>query len=269
MSAAVISLSSPVDVLSVVSHLLGFHPSQSLVLVCLRSHGKGARVGLVARIDLPAEGQAAEAADALLPALAREDPDAAVVIAYGTADDNGAVAVEVLCGALTEVGVQVRARLVVVEGRWQSLDSPDRRDWTVVPGPDAAPSLEFAVVAGSAPVSSRSVLEGRCAAGARANAVGRECARLGRVHGEVTVERGAAVWGRLLLDRADLAGFSDATVDAGGRLVARGGHPGSAGRPGRLVGAGCSARPRDAPGRVGRPTRAPTVAVVGQPAGAS
>lgn len=94
MSAAVICLSSPVDVLSVVPHLLGFHPSQSLVLVCLTSHGKGARVGLVARMDLPAEGQAAEAADALLPALAREDPDAAVVIAYGTPADEGTVAVE-------------------------------------------------------------------------------------------------------------------------------------------------------------------------------
>ena len=53
MSAAVICLSSPVDVLSVVPHLLRFHPSQSLVLVCLRSHGKGFRVGMVARIDLP------------------------------------------------------------------------------------------------------------------------------------------------------------------------------------------------------------------------
>jgi len=195
------------------------------VLVCLTSHGKGARVGMVARMDLPVEGQAAEAADALLPALAREDPDAAVVIAYGTPADEGTVAVEVLSGALSEVGVQVRGRLVVVEGRWQSLDSPDRHDWTVVPGPDAAASLEFAVVAGSAPVASRSVLEGRCAAGARADAVGRECARLDRVHGEVTVERGAAVWGRLLLDRADLAGFPDATVALAAVSLHAGGTP--------------------------------------------
>ena len=57
--SAVICLSSPVDVLSVVPHLLGFHPSSpSLVLVCLSSHGTGARVGMVARIDLPEEGDA-------------------------------------------------------------------------------------------------------------------------------------------------------------------------------------------------------------------
>ena len=76
---------------------------------------------MVARIDLPAEGHAAEVADALLPAVAREDPDAAVLIAYADAVDEGTVAVEVLGGALTEVGVQVRERLLVVEGRWQSL----------------------------------------------------------------------------------------------------------------------------------------------------
>jgi len=225
MSAAVVRLMSPVDVLSVVPHLLGFHPCQSLVLVCLTSHGKGARVGMVARLDLPGAGHAAEAADAVLPAVAREDPDAAVLIAYGDAVDEGTVAVEVLSGALTEVGVQVRARLLVVEGRWQSLDGPDREAWTVVPGPDAAASLEFAVVAGSAPVPSRSVLERRCAAGPRAGAVGRECARLDRSHGEVTVERGAAVWGRLLLDRPDVAGFSDAIVALAAVSLHAGGSP--------------------------------------------
>lgn len=193
MSATVICLSSPADVLSAVPHLLGFHPSApSLVLVCLTSHGKGTRVGMVARVDLPGEGQATEAADALLPAVAREDPDAAVLIAYGTADDDGLVAVEVLGAALTEVGVRVRDRLMVVDGRWKSLDWPDRHPWAVIPGPDAPPALEFAVVAGSAPAASRAVLARRCAAGPRAGAVGRECDRLALTDGEVTVERGAA-----------------------------------------------------------------------------
>ena len=226
MSTALICLSSPVDVLSAVPHLLGFHPSQSLVLVCLSSsHGQGARVGMIARIDLPEEGHADEVADALLPAVAREDPDAAVLIAYGTPEDDGTVAAEVLSAALTEVGVRVRARLVVVEERWQSIDSPDRNVWAVVPGPDAAPSLEFAVVTGSAPVASRSVLEGRCAAGPRADAVGRECARLLLTDSEVTVERGTAVWGRLLRDGTDLAGFSDAAVALAAVSLHAGGTP--------------------------------------------
>jgi hypothetical protein len=262
MSATVICLSSPV-VLSVVPHLLGFHPSQSLVLVCLSSHGNGARVGMLARIDLPGEGHAVDAADALLPAIAREDPYAAILIAYGTSADEGTVAVEVLSDALTEVGVRVRDRLVVVEGRWQSLDSLDRHGWTVVPGPHAATSLEFAVVAGSAPVASRSVLERRCAAGPRADAVGRECDRLVRTDGEVTMERGAAVWGRLLLDRTDLAGFSDATVALAAISLHAGGTPALRDALAGWLTPGCPDRPRDAPGRAGRPARAPTVAVVG------
>ncbi len=63
MSTAVICLSSPVDVLSVVPHLLRFHPSQSLVLVCLRSPGKGAGSGWSPGSTSP-EGHAAEVADA-------------------------------------------------------------------------------------------------------------------------------------------------------------------------------------------------------------
>jgi hypothetical protein len=157
--------------------------------------------------------------------VAREDPDAAVLIAYADAVDEGTVAVEVLSRALTEVGVQVRERLLVVGGRWQSLDSPERDSWTVVPGPDAAPSLEFAVVAGSSPVASRSVLERRCAAGPRAVTVGRECACLDRSHGEVTLERGAAVWGRLLLEHTDVAVFSDATVALAAVSLHAGGTP--------------------------------------------
>ena len=177
MSAAVICLSSPSDVLSAVPHLLGFHPSsQSLVLVCLHSRGKSAQVGMLARFDRPEpgrpdEGWAVGAFDALIPALAREDPDAAMLIAYGTPSDDGAVAVEVLGAVLAEVGVQVRERLIVAGGLWRSLDRPRDPFWTVVPGPDAVPSLEFAVVAGSAPAASRTILEQRCAAGPRARAV--------------------------------------------------------------------------------------------------
>ena len=225
MSAKAIRLFSPVDILSVVPHLLGFHPFQALVLVCLHTHGTGSRVGMVARIDLPEEGHAADAADALLPAVAREDPDAAILIAYGTPEDEGTVAADALTDALTEVGIQMRDRLLVVQGQWRSLDSPDPQDWTVVPGPDAGPSLEFAVLAGSAPAASRSVLEARVAAGIRASAVGRECARLDRSRDEVTVERGAAVWGRLLMDRTGPAQFTDATVALAAVSLHAGGTP--------------------------------------------
>ncbi len=272
MSATVICLSSPADVLSAVPHLLGFHPARSLVLVCLTSHGKGTRLGMVARVDLPGEGQAAEAADALLPAVAREDPDAAILIAYGTAADDGLVAAEVLSAALTEVGVQVRDRLMVVDEGWRSLDWPDGQAWAVIPGPETPAALEFAVAAGSAPVASRAVLARRCAPGPRAVAVGRECARLARTDGtdgtdgEVTVERGAAVWGRLLCDRTDIAGFTDATVALAAVSLHAGGSAALRDALAGWLSPGVLGPARDAPRGAGRAAGVPAAAVVGQPA---
>lgn len=143
---------------------------------------------------------------------------------------------------------------------------PDRHAWTEVPGPDAAPSLEFAMVAGSAPAASRSVLEGRCAAGPRANAVGDECARLVRAHGEVSVERGAAVWGRLLRDGTDVAGFSDAAVAPAAVSLHAGGTPALRDALAGWLTPGLLTTQEMHPGRAGRSARAPPAAVVGQPA---
>jgi hypothetical protein len=60
MTTTLIRLSSPADLLSAVPHLLGFHPTKSLTLLCLTGSGSS-RLGLVARVDLPELGQAAQA----------------------------------------------------------------------------------------------------------------------------------------------------------------------------------------------------------------
>ena len=224
-----IRLSSPSDVLSAVPHLLGYEVTQSLVLICLGGAGHAedgsgrATLGMAARMDLPAPGEAAAAVDALLPAVARADPDAALVIAYADSLTDATVAVEVLSATLTEVGIKVLHRLAVVAGQWTSLDHPVRNSWTAVPSPGSSAALEFAVAPGSAPAASRSALVGRCAAGPRAAPVGRECDRLTVVPDnpaevtyettdEVTIQRGAAAWGRLLLGGSGPGAAPDATV---------------------------------------------------------
>ncbi len=220
-----IRLSTPADVLSAVPHLLGFHVDRALVLVCLTKTARSTRLGMVARVDLPGPGQASEVADALLPAVAREDPDAVILIAYGTAHDDAQVAVEVVAAALSEVGVQVRDRLLVVGQHWRSQHWPEDQAWADVPGPNAPAALEFAVITGSAPAASRTLLAQRCAAGSRAAAVGRACDRLTRIDGEVTVERGAAVWGRLLTEEASPSDFSDTTLALAALSLHAGGSP--------------------------------------------
>jgi hypothetical protein len=133
--------------------------------------------------------------------------------------------VEVVAAALSEVGVQVRDRLLVVGQRWRSLHWPEDQAWALAPGPDAAPSLEFALMAGSAPAASRTLLARRCAAGPRAAAVGLACDRLTRTDGEVTIERGAAVWGRLLAEPADPSAFSDGALALAALSLHAGGSP--------------------------------------------
>ena len=104
-----------------------------------------------------------------------------------------------------------------------------RSSWGGFPGPDAPAALEFAFTTGSAPATSRTLLARRCAAGSRAALVGRQCDRLagtdGEAGGEVTVERGAAVWGRLLTGPADPSAYSDATLALAALSLHAGGRP--------------------------------------------
>ena len=46
----IVKISSPADILGVVPHRVGFHPAESIVVVCL--HGPRRRDGLVMRLDL-------------------------------------------------------------------------------------------------------------------------------------------------------------------------------------------------------------------------
>lgn len=218
MSAPTIRLSTPADLLAAVPHLLGFQPTDSLVLVTLHRVADASRVGMVARLDLPDEGEATAAVEALLPALQREDPTTALLVGYGTVTADVVTAVEVAAGVLAANGLQPMDRFTVIGDRWRSLDCTDidccPPTGTAMPGADAPAGLEIAVTTGSSPSPSRDAMAQRVAAGPRAPAVGRECARQSSTKGEVTVERGAAAWGRLLdvCDPLDLGVFSDGTL---------------------------------------------------------
>ena len=80
MTTHAMTLTSPGELLTVVPYLLGFHPEDSIIVVCLRDQ----RLGLTQRLDLPSSGNEGGAVDALLPPLAAEDPDAVILIGYET-----------------------------------------------------------------------------------------------------------------------------------------------------------------------------------------
>jgi len=117
-----VRVGSPAGVLAIVPHLLGFHPSLSLVV--LGVSGARDQVTMTFRYDLPDPPDADLAADIAAHAcavLSREEVAAAIVIGYGPAALVGPV-VDPLVGALLHGGLEIREVLRAEGGRyWSAL----------------------------------------------------------------------------------------------------------------------------------------------------
>ncbi|HEY0697556.1 MAG TPA: DUF4192 family protein, partial [Micromonospora sp.] len=80
-----LAVRSTADLIASVPYLLGFHPSESVVVVAMR----GRRVTFVARADLPAPGSPADGAQAVehIGSVVEEQRvETATVVGYGPAD---------------------------------------------------------------------------------------------------------------------------------------------------------------------------------------
>jgi hypothetical protein len=115
-----LAVRSTVDLLAVVPYLLGFHPTDSLVVVAMR----GGQMVFAARSDLPRSQASAAArtafADQLARVVARQGAQTASVIGYGP-PDRVAAAVRAVCDALTRCGLEILDALRVTAGRYWSL----------------------------------------------------------------------------------------------------------------------------------------------------
>jgi hypothetical protein len=112
-----VRLASPASVLAIVPSLLGFHPSDSLVV--LGVSGPRHRVSLTFRYDLPDPADDDLAADIAAHAaevLGREAIGGAIVIGYGRADPV-VQAAAVVVGGLLDAGVDVIEVLRAEGGR--------------------------------------------------------------------------------------------------------------------------------------------------------
>jgi hypothetical protein len=118
-----IRLTSPHELLAIVPFVLGFHPTNSIVVLCLRDN----RLGLTQRLDLPRPSEADHVASALMPPLVNENPDSVILIGYEACVGDSLPALESLTAALQSAAIRIHDRLVVRNGRWRSLDchSPD------------------------------------------------------------------------------------------------------------------------------------------------
>jgi hypothetical protein len=173
-----VRLSDPGEIAAAVPQLLGFRPTESVVLIGLGGRS-GNRVGLTVRVDIPPPEHAGEIAGVLVRSIRTDRARAVVVALVSEAPDEAAGPLPAfrpggglphrpllreLTLALTAAGLAVRDALLVRSGRWWSYDcsepccAPGRG--TALPG--GVTALEAAAVAGGVVVeNSRTDLERR------------------------------------------------------------------------------------------------------------
>src|ERR1700712_951039 len=154
--ATPIRVSGPAGLLAAVPPMLGFHPTNSLVLMCLS--GGRRRVGPVARGDLPAGHDRAMAKQ--LTRHARNHADEVVVISYQEGRKRPPLLDDVLV-ELDRAGVPVMEAIVVRGGRARpALNAAIERVHPGIELPDAE-DPQVAALAAAGALAGRSVLINR------------------------------------------------------------------------------------------------------------
>lgn len=139
------TLTSPHDLLAAIPFLIGYHPTDSLVLVSLKDES----VGMAMRVDYPTlidSKFSPDLTDSLLFHLTREGGDGALVIAYVPEDRNdGPMILETIAASLNEADIEVRESLIVQGGRWRSTLCSD--ELCCPPGGNELPEIAASRVA--------------------------------------------------------------------------------------------------------------------------
>lgn len=146
----VVKLDSPTAIAEAMPTFVGFHPRESLVVMCLRGPRK--RNGLTMRIDLPdARHDRALAAD-LSRRAAIDKADAAIVVCYTSAPDTGGLLprttlVDEQIEQLRRRGIGLAEALLVRAGRWFSYTCAQDccpREGTPIPDEPSGPMARLA-----------------------------------------------------------------------------------------------------------------------------
>jgi hypothetical protein len=216
---AVVRLSTPADILGVMPHRLGFHPRESLVVICLE--GPRRRDRLVMRADLgPEEQDAAMTAD-LVARAAHVRASGAVVVCYTEAPSSGpglprSGLVDALCAGFRADGIEVVEALLVSRGRWWSYRCRDEACC-----PRAGTPLPTELTAAAGRYAAESVLLGAAVLADREE-LARGIEPYGHPVAVAVREQAAATAGELLLAAVDAEGFDAScrvTVEVARRLA--------------------------------------------------
>ncbi|MFC7547099.1 DUF4192 domain-containing protein [Plantactinospora sp. GCM10030261] len=219
-----LTVRSPADLLAAVPYLLGFHPTDSLVVVAMHRD----RISFAARIDLPESDppRVRAATDGLAVVVARQRVDAVTLVGYGP-PARVTAAVDAAAGAISKRGLPVIDQLRVTAGRWWSYLCTE---------PDCCPIDGHRLDPSTSPVSAAAVFAGQVALPDRAAL-------------ERQVAPAAGSERAMLREATERAANRLATLRAGGPAAESAGPVGG----GRAGGPGCLADDRRAePGPVER-----------------
>ena len=124
----VVSVSGLTEMLSVIPYMVGFHPYESMVVICL--HGQRQRSGLVLRIDLPELGDQTRWIDELVARAAQQCADGVLLVCYSNRAGAGGERpwqslADRLSAAFERRTIRVAEAALVQEGRWFSFTCRD------------------------------------------------------------------------------------------------------------------------------------------------
>lgn len=111
------TLTSPHDLLAAIPFLIGYHPSDSLVLVSIKDDC----VGMAMRIDYPID-QSEIAFDLCASHISADEADGALIVAYQPRDrSDGDEVLAHTTAALSRAGIAIYESILIAEGSYRSL----------------------------------------------------------------------------------------------------------------------------------------------------
>ena len=119
------TLTSPHDLLAAIPFLIGYHPSDSLVLVAI----KGDQVSMAMRVDYPSN-ENTDAYDLLAHHIKLDGADAALILAYVPSDnleihEPGINVLKQMATSLAKNSIEIRESIEVIGNRWRSVICED------------------------------------------------------------------------------------------------------------------------------------------------
>lgn len=145
------------DLITLLPYQLGYHPTDSVVVVAV----KDGRLGLIARVDLPPEEHACEAAQGTVAPVLDSVPDSVLLVAFESRPGESTLLLDLMVAQCDHEGCRVDEVVVVRDGRWWSrLCDADccPEAGRPVPDPSTTPGVAEFVSLGVAPLADRSAL---------------------------------------------------------------------------------------------------------------